>query len=163
MKETLLAVLACTAALTGTTLADEDAERAAVLQVVAGFFDAMTAKDIEKLRSIMTPDGVLYGYRETADGLQIARPTHAAYLQNLAAREGELVERFWDPRVTVYDRLASVWTPYDFHVDGKFSHCGVNNFSLLRTDAGWVITGVVFSMDVETCEESPLGPFGGDR
>ena len=75
--------------------------------------------------------------------------------------QGELVERFWEPRVMVYGRLATVWTPYDFHVDGAFSHCGINNFSMLQTDDGWKITGVVFSIEVENCEESPLGPFGG--
>ena len=140
-------------------IADEAADKTAVIRTIDEFFAAMTARDVEKMRSLMTPDGILYGYRETPDGLRIARPTHAAYLENLAAGENTLVERYWDPQVMVYGRLATAWTPYDLHVDGNFSHCGVNNFSLLRTDEGWVVTGVVFSIEDETCEESPLGPF----
>jgi len=162
MKQVLLALLACAAFCGGSALADEASDEAAVVDVVKTFFAAMTAKDIEKLRSIMTPDGILYGYREAPEGLEIVSPTHAAYLENLAMREGELVERFWEPRVMVHDRLAAVWAPYDFHVDGNFSHCGVNNFSLLRTDDGWTITGVVFSMEVDSCEASPLGPYAGN-
>jgi hypothetical protein len=139
--------------------ADEASDRAAVIQVIDNFFAAMTARDVEKMRSLMTPDGILYGYRETPEGLQIARPTHNAYLESLGSGAGTLVERYWDPEIMLYGRLATVWTPYDFHVDGNFSHCGVNNFSMLRTDTGWVITGVVFSMEGDNCEVSPLGPF----
>jgi hypothetical protein len=29
----------------------------------------------------------------------------------------------------------------------------------LKTDDGWVITGVVFSIKTDDCAESPLGPF----
>jgi uncharacterized protein (TIGR02246 family) len=144
-------------------LADAVADRDAVIAVVQEFFDAMTARDADKMRSMMTPDGILYGYRESTEGLQIIRPTHDAYLENLATGEGKLVERFWDPEVMVEDRLATVWTPYDFHVDGSFSHCGVNNFSMLRTDERWIITGVVFSMQRENCEESPLGPLPAEE
>ena len=144
-------------------IADEAANKTAVIQTIDKFFAAMTARDVGEMRTLMTPDGVLYGYRETTDGVQVIRPTHAAYLENLAAGESTLVERYWNPEVMVYGRLATAWTPYDLHVDGNFSHCGVNNFSLLRTDEGWVITGVVFSIEDETCEESPLGPFTSEQ
>ncbi len=144
--------------LAGAT--DEAADKDAVLQLVTDFFDAMTARNVERMRAMMTVDGIIYGYRETDEGLQIIRPTHSAYLESLATGEGRLVERFWDPRILVESRLATVWTPYDFHVDGKFDHCGINNFSLLKTDDGWIITGVVFSIEIESCGESPLGPLG---
>jgi len=138
--------------------ADDDAEREAVIDVIDAFFESMTERDVERMRTLMTPDGVLYGYRETDGGLQIIRPTHSEYLENLANGEGRPVERYWDPEIMVSGRLASIWTPYDFHIDGQFSHCGINNFSLLKTDDGWVITGVVFSIKSENCPESPLGP-----
>jgi hypothetical protein len=157
MKKLLIITLCLHLSL--TTAADEATDRDAVIQAIDDFFAAMTARDVDKMRSLMTPDGIIYGYRETAEGLQVVRPTHSAYLENLATGEGTLVERYWNPKIMIYDRLATVWTPYDFHVDGIFDHCGVNNFSMLRTDHGWVVAGVVFSIESETCEESPLGPF----
>ena len=138
--------------------ADAPADRAAVLDVITRFFEAMTARDVAAMASMMSEDGIIYGYREGDDGLQVIRRPHAAYLESLAGGQGRIVERFWDPQVMVHDRLATAWTPYDFHVDGEFSHCGVNNFSLLKTDAGWIITGVVFSIEAD-CGPSPLGPF----
>ena len=148
---TILAVLA----ITNPVLADDEED---VIAVIDRFFAAMKTRDAATMRTLMTEDGILYGYRETADGLRISRPTHQAYLENLASGTGVPVERYWDPTVMIHDRLATVWTLYDFHNDGVFSHCGLNNFSLLKSDDGWVITGVVFSIRTEDCDESPLGP-----
>lgn len=157
MKRTLtmLAALLISANATG----DEAADRQAVIQVVADFFEAMTARDVGRMRAMMTEDGMIYGYREGEDGTAVIRRPHQEYLEGLATGEGRIVERFWDPEVMIYGRLATVWTPYDFHANGEFSHCGVNNFSMLRTDERWVITGVVFSIE-PVCEASPMGPFG---
>ena len=154
--------LAALIAISAPLLADESAEREAVLGVIDAFFESMTARDTERMRTLMTPDGIIYGYREDEQGVQVIRPTHADYLDNLATGEARLVERYWDPEVMVYGRLATIWTPYDLYADGEYSHCGVNNFSLLKTDAGWVISGVVFSIEAE-CAPSPLGPFEDNR
>jgi len=154
MRMALLFSIAMTA-----SAACQASEEEALVQVIERFFHAMTARDVDAMSELMTSDGILYGYRDTPEGIKIVRPTHQAYLENLATGEGRLVERFWNPRVMVEDRLATVWTAYDFHVDGKFSHCGINNFSLLKADDGWIITGVVFSIKTEHCEDSPLGPF----
>ncbi len=137
---------------------DEAQDKEDVIATVQAFFDSMTARDVERMRKLMTPDGIIYGYLENDEGLQVIRPTHADYLANLANGEALLVERFWDPEVMVYGRLATIWTPYELYADGQFTHCGVNNFSMLKMDTGWVITGVVFSIEGE-CAPSPLGPF----
>jgi len=137
--------------------ADESDDRNEVIATIESFFDAMTTRDVERMRTLMTPDGIIYGYLENEEGLQVIRPTHADYLENLASGEARLVERFRDPRVMVYGRLATIWTPYELYADGEFSHCGVNNFSMLKMDNGWVITGVVFSIEGQ-CDPSPLDP-----
>lgn len=145
------------------TAAEDGADRDVVMRVISNFFAAMTARDVDRMRTLMTPDGIIYSYREGADGLHVVRTTHSAYLENLAKGDARLVERSWNPQVMLHGRLATVWTPYDFHKDAKFSHCGVDNFSLLRTDNGWVITGVVFSIEVEDCADSPLGALPGEQ
>jgi hypothetical protein len=54
-----------------------------------------------------------------------------------------------------------VWTPYDFHIDGEFSHCGIDAFNMVRTDEGWKIASIVWTVERTGCENSPLGPPGG--
>lgn len=163
MKILLSTLLLCMAVPGGTALADEAQERQAVIDVVERFFKAMTANDLAASESVLTAEGILYGYSETADGLKITQPTHADYLAGIAGRETELVERMWDPQVLLHDRMAVVWTPYDFYIDGVFSHCGIDNFSLLKTDDGWKISGVVYSREKENCPNSPLGPLGSKQ
>lgn len=149
-------LLLCTSAMTS---ADDEPEHAEIVTVIDAFFAAMTARDVHSMRSILAPGGRLFGYRETRDGLQIISPSHEEYLDNIQASSGKLVERYWNPRITVSDRMASAWTPYDLYRDGVFSHCGTNHFNFLKTDSGWTITGVVFSMKTADCPDSPLGPF----
>ena len=47
--------------------------------------------------------------------------------------------------------------PYDFWIDGKYSHCGIDAFDLVKTSEGWKISGGVFTTQA-TCAPSPLGP-----
>ena len=75
-----------------TAFADETDDREAVMDVINAFFANMTTKDIERMQQIMTEDGVLYGYRESTEGVKVFSLTHAAYLENLAARDGVPVE-----------------------------------------------------------------------
>ena len=154
IRTVFVAMMMCCGSL---AFADDSSDRDAIVQVIADFFHAMTARDVDSMRALMTEDGMIYGYRETAEGLEIIRRPHAEYLAGLETGEGHLLERFWEPQVMVYERLATAWTPSDFYADGSFSHCGVNNFSLLRTGERWVIAGVVFSIEAD-CGESPLGP-----
>jgi len=158
MKRILLALLVCSPLSFAVAIADEADDRVAVVAKVQQFFDAMTERDIAGMRAMLTPEGMFYGYREGPDGLQVMRPTHQQYVDGLANGDRRLIERFWDPQVLLHDRMAVVWTPYDLYVDGTFSHCGIDSFSFLKTDEGWKITGIVFSMEPDNCPESPLGP-----
>ena len=154
--KTLCTLLVCLAMPLPAAADESDA----VIEVIDRFFAAMTDRDADTLRSLLTGDGMLYGYRETDEGLAIVRLTHEAWLNGVVTSETVPVERYWDPETRIVDRMATAWTPYDFYRDGVFSHCGTNTFSLMRTDDGWVITGAVFSIRSEDCPPSPLGPFG---
>ena len=158
MKNIRLALLLCGLFCFTAAIADDAIDRIAVVNMVQTFFDAMTDRDVDVMRTLLTTDGIFYGYRETADGLQITRSAHAAFVAGIGERNNTLIERFWDPQILLHDRMAIVWTPYDFYVDGEFSHCGIDNFNFLKTDQGWKITGIVFSMEPDNCAESPLGP-----
>ena len=48
-------------------------------------------------------------------------------------------ERIKFDLVRVDDALAIAWTPYEFYYAGKFSHCGVNSFQLVRLNGQWRI------------------------
>jgi hypothetical protein len=156
----LLALLATFGVfLSSTTAAAQTTpEEDAVLAVVQKFFDTMTSGDKTAAQDVLMPDGQYYGVREDADSLVIKRRTHQEYLDGLEQSSGVALERMWNPTVNIHGRIAVVWVPYDFHIDGEFRHCGVDAFSLVKTDTGWKIAGTVYTLEPNGCDPSPLGP-----
>ena len=67
------------------------------------------------------------------------------------------LERMWDPTVLIDGDIATVWTRYDFWLDGKFSHGGTDVVVLLRTDDGWKIASFAWTSEPDATD-SPLGP-----
>jgi hypothetical protein len=72
--------------------------------------------------------------------------------------KGVSLERMWDPEVRIQGAIAAVWTRYDFHRDGKFSHCGTDAFNLVKTAEGWKIASAMWTVERTGCVPSPLGP-----
>jgi hypothetical protein len=155
MRLVVMIVLCVLLPATGSTQSATD--RAAVLKVVQTFFDTMTARDVEGVRKIMTAEGRFYAMDVRAPGRAPQSFTGEEYFARLQKQTQTHRERIWNPKVRVHDAIASVWAPYDFWTDGKFSHCGVDAFDLIKTADGWKIAGGAFTMEA-TCAPSPLGP-----
>lgn len=52
-------------------------------------------------------------------------------------------ERITFGLIKIDDALAIAWTPYQFYYAGKFSHCGVNSFQLVRMNGAWKIQYII--------------------
>jgi hypothetical protein len=132
--------------------------RDSVIAVVDESLRAMAANDVAASRRLMLPDGVEFSTRETPEGVRIQGKSNEAFLEWLAQNEDVMLERIWDPTVQVHGTIATLWAPYDFYVNGTFSHCGVNAIQLIRTDDGWRIANWIWTVEPEGCAPSPLGP-----
>jgi hypothetical protein len=130
-------------------------DRDAVLKTVQAFFDTMTAKDVEGARKILAPQGRFHAMR-MRDG-DIRSFSNEEYFAQLQSEKRTFRERMWNPEVRVHGPIATVWTPYDFWIDGKFSHCGIDAFDLIKTRDGWQLAGGSYTIE-DKCEPSPLGP-----
>ena len=63
---------------------------------------------------------------------------------SLSLLERRLQRRKTGSPVFIFDdNLAVVWARYRFLVDGKSSHCGVDSYQLVRSDAGWKLLHIV--------------------
>jgi hypothetical protein len=52
-------------------------------------------------------------------------------------------ERLLDYSIQVDGAMAHVWTPYEFYVNNKFSHKGVNAFTLFKDNGLWKIVYLI--------------------
>lgn len=130
-----------------------------LLKIVDRFFQAMTDRDTITLHAIMTEEGIFHAFPIGSEKGPRA-VTHQQFISDMGKGTEKILERYWEPEVWIGEGIASVRTPYDFHIDGKFSHCGIDIFLFLQTKEGWKISGGTFNMEREGCPESPLGPIG---
>lgn len=142
------------------TVVESASEESKVLAVVQAFFDAMAAGDSAAAAATLTDGAALVGTTETPDGIDTNEMRGVDFLGSIASSGSTLLERMWDPTVMIRGAMAVVWTPYDFHRDGEFSHCGIDAVSLVRTNAGWRIASLVWTVERTGCTPSPLGPPG---
>jgi len=61
-------------------------------------------------------------------------------------------ERIVFETIRIDGPLASVWTPYNFYYEGKFSHCGVNSFQLVKINGEWKIQYLIDTRRKQGCK-----------
>ena len=119
----------------------EDSVKAVVNQL----FAAMKNADAAALRSVFAEKAVLQTISRTKEGEPIVRDEN---IGDFAAAVGQMKKDSADERISfetikIDGPLAMVWTPYRFYLNGKFSHCGVNSFQLVRTGGFWKIQYII--------------------
>ena len=147
-------VAVCVAVLGGvgpTGVSAQDASQE-VLAVVTTLFDGMREKDEAKLRSVFHADARLH----TAGASTRESPIEG-FLQSVLSNPATLDEVTFDEEVLVDGPLAVAWTPYNLFVDGEFSHCGVDAFTMVLTADGWKILQIVDTRVGEGCDPSRRG------
>jgi hypothetical protein len=136
----------------GSASAQDSAEPASVLAVVGRLFDGMRARDSTAVRSVFAPGARLLRVA-VRDGTPSLVTTTVDEFVNAVGSAPSPVwdERIYDPEVRVDDRLATVWTSYDFLAGTRWSHCGVDAFMLAKLADGWRITQLADTMLREGC------------
>jgi len=113
-------------------------------------FDAMAAHDASAIRSVSLPDARLFAIGEQ----DVPPPAMAMedFATRIAAIHEQIQERFTgQPSISIHGRMAQVWGEYEFLREGKFHHCGVDSFSLLKTAQGWKIAAIVYTSEITGC------------
>ena len=130
--------------------------RAAVIAVADSALAAITRGDPVALTDLMVPEAVMFP-TSTRDGVTTYR---------VRTREGQrnaplngIVERGFKPQALVSGGVAMVWLPYDLYVNGAWSHCGADVFTLAKSENKWRIVSMAWSAEQPpVCEKHPAGP-----
>jgi hypothetical protein len=126
------------------------------LQTAQKLFDAMKAHDSGAAAALFLPGATL----ASVDAAGQASVTPAEqFVKHIGTGKGDWVERMRNPKMLEQGPIAVVWGEYDFHLNGKFTHCGIDSFSMLKTIAGWKIASVTDTRQTTGCQsESPSAP-----
>ena len=78
--------------------------------------------------------------------------------QRDATFDGRITERGFGPTVLVSGPLAVVWMPYDLYINGAWSHCGVDAFTMYKVSGRWHIATLAWSVEQPpACSKHPDG------
>lgn len=129
--------------------------RDSVLAVINAFTAAMTARDTAALLATQLSDGISYALEPQGDSVVRHRSEFGSFVRYLASTSDTLVERIRDPEVRIHGAVATVWAPYDFHVNSKRTHCGIDAVTLVRTTSGWKIALWAYTVEPDGCSPEP--------
>jgi hypothetical protein len=143
--------------LTASHSAADAPDEGAILDVVDRFFLALHRGDAEAFEAVVQPHSrTVYAQPEGAAPPIVVREGAQTAARMRGGDWTPFRESYWAPTVLQRGRLASVWLPYVLvREDTGFSHCGIDQFSMTRTDAGWRIDFVAFTIEPtqDACEE----------
>ena len=124
--------------------------------IIDTFFEGFHKGDTVKMRSVLAPVVGMQSVHSNKEGKHFVRSSDMdGFMKAIANRP---TTDKWDERLLGYTvqidgNLAHVWTPYEFWVNGNFSHCGANAFTLAKMDDGWKIVHLIDSRRKASCKE----------
>lgn len=137
MRSFLILLTLAISTFEATAQTTEDSVKA----VINDLFSAMKTSDSILLMKSFADSAILQTIGKNKEGKITIRnesvKDFAGFVQS--QKKDALDERIVFDIVKTDADLAIAWTPYSFYFDGKFSHCGVNSFQLVRTTRGWKI------------------------
>ena len=129
--------------------ANSQAQNQEIQKVVETFFEAFHAKDTLKLQTLCEDTMILQSIAENTKGTKFSNEKPEVFYKSIASIPAELKfqEKILSYSIQVDGSMAHVWTPYEFYVNGKLSHKGVNAFTLFKKNtsetSGWKIVHLI--------------------
>ncbi len=153
MKNKILLLTLLSFALAWPAFSQTEEEQ--VQAVIERLFDGMRAKNGAQVAEAFSPEAIMQTIATKPEGTSVVSNSVADFAKRIGEMpaETQLDERISDYQIKVDGALAAAWTPYRFYVNGKFSHCGVNSFQLVKLAEGWKIVYIIDTRRKEPCEE----------
>ncbi|MCL7752568.1 nuclear transport factor 2 family protein [Polaribacter sp. Z022] len=129
-----------------TISAQKKTEEKAIQSVIETFFKGLHNGDSAVIGSTLHKNIKIQTTFTNKKGVKVLKTeSKAQLLQNIAKKKKEdiYLEKLLSYTIKIDGNLASVWTPYEFYFNGKFSHCGANSFQLFNNNGVWEIIYLV--------------------
>ena len=127
-------------------------EKAQVIAAVDRVIAAINNNDAEALRQIAIPEGMNISLRYQPDGSsKIRAKANSQDAAETVTETRKFTERYWDPTVLIHNGIAAFWAPYSFDIDGKRSHCGVDQFDFIKVDGQWKLANSMWTVEPNGC------------
>ena len=121
-----------------------NAQKEEVQKTIETFFEGFHARDTVKMKSMCSEKLILQSISEGLKG-KLSQETAQKFYISIATIPSDIKfeERILSYTIQVDGTMAHVWTPYEFYVNEKLSHSGVNAFTLFKENDSWKIIHLI--------------------
>jgi len=112
---------------------------------IGNFFNAFHQRDSIALKKVCSENLVLHSISESEKGTQFSVEKAANFYKSIATipLSMKFEEKILGFKVQIDGAMAHVWTPYEFYLNDKLSHSGVNSFQLYKENDGWKVVYIL--------------------
>jgi len=128
----------------------EDSVKTAINKMFTG----MKNGDVALLKNSFADSVILQTITRNKEGYVVIKNENTAEFIDFISKlsPGAADERITFETIKTDGPMAIAWTPYNFYFNGKFSHCGVNSFQLVRFNDGWKIQYIIDTRRKQDCK-----------
>jgi hypothetical protein len=121
--------------------ANSFAQKDEIQNTIVTFFKGFHAKDTLLMQSVCHDKMILKTIKETPTATKLVDEDTKEFFKSMGSLSNGLLfeEKILEYNIQMDGSLATVWTPYQFYVNGKLSHSGVNAFTLVKENDRWKI------------------------
>ena len=125
-----------------------------VKAVINKMFIGMKKGDMALLKNSFADSVILQTITRNKEGNIVIKNENTAEFIDFISKlsPGAADERITFETIKTDGPMAIAWTPYNFYFNGKFSHCGVNSFQLVRFNDGWKIQYIIDTRRKQDCK-----------
>lgn len=127
------------------------AEEQQIVQVINLFFDSLEKKDSLLMQQTMLDDAQIWRRNNSTNPAKIDYRFSKDDLPSMHSIPNvKEIARDFD--INIHKGIAAAWVPYEFWLEEKFSHCGVDVFTLFQVDGNWKIISLAYSIENKDCD-----------
>jgi hypothetical protein len=117
------------------------AQETVIRNAIDLFFEGFHEKDTLKLQSVCDKNIVLHSVSVGKSGNVLRIETASELMKSITdiPAKVKFEERILTYKIESDGAIATVWTPYEFYINGRISHSGVNSFQLYNDNGNWRI------------------------
>ncbi|HEU4496279.1 MAG TPA: nuclear transport factor 2 family protein [Flavobacterium sp.] len=121
------------------------AQNQEVQKTIETFFEGFHAKDSIKIKSVCDEKMMLQSISETSKGNTLVSQKVPEFIKSIVGIPEKMTfqEKLLSYTIQADGAMAHAWTPYEFYVNGKLSHKGVNSFVLFKEKDDWKIVYII--------------------
>lgn len=121
------------------------AQESEIQLTIGKFFNAFHQRDSIALKKVCSENLVLHSISESEKESKFSIQKASNFYKSIATipLTMKFEEKILSFKVQMDGSMAHVWTPYEFYVNDKLSHSGVNSFQLFKEKDGWKVVYIL--------------------